>query len=470
MALRAPIAKGISGIVRTEFTANTRSADTTLADFAGYILEPDSSAAALTVRDGSYGAPKPISRDAWRLHGTTLTLTGDFQPGRTYEFTTRATDLPVAGVGLAAFRDTASWLKYDRNAPVNVRHAYAFGSSQSGRFLRTFLYYGFNSDEKDRPVFDGVMAHIAGSARVSLNERGAVPNSLKAPSPAFPFTDAALRDPISGKVDGLLDNPHARTNQPKIFYTNTSVEYWSGDRMAALIHTSPDGKSDLALQDNVRTYFLSGTQHGPSAFPASITTGQQATNPLEYRWTLRALLTAMDRWARQGTPPPPSQHPRLADGTLVPASAVTFPTLAGVPSPRTIPGGREGSALFPFLVPAVDADGNERSGVRTAELMVPVATYTGWNFRNKKAGGTTNLVSLMGSSIPFPRTAADRKAANDPRASIAERYPSKDRYLALAQTQCETLVAGGYLLAADVPQVMKRIEAEWPAEKRVAGR
>jgi hypothetical protein len=272
-----------------------------------------------------------------------------------------------------------------------------------------------------------------------------------------------VRDPITETTDGLLDNPRARANHPKIFYTNTPVEYWGGDRSAALVHTSLDGKSDLTLPDNVRFYFLTGTQHGPSAFPPTTTTGQQPQNPLEYAWTMRALLTAMDGWVRQGTPPPANNHPRLADGTLVEAATIDFPAIPGVPSPRTIPGGRENGFPRPFLVPAVDADGNERSGIRTAEHAVPVATYTGWNFRSEKIGGSAYLVPLMGSAIPFPRTIIGRQNTNDPRRSIAERYPSKQQYVAQARAQCDKLVAAGYLLAADIPQVIKRVEAQWEA-------
>lgn len=465
VSLDAPRVKGVNANVTTWYTPNEHDRETTLADFAGYTLDPMAANALLTVREGPYGEKRKIARDGWTLNGNKLQMPSGFTPGRTYELTVRATDVPVVGVGLAAFRDTASWLKNQPDALAKVSRAYAFGASQSGRMLRTFLYYGFNTDEKGRQVFDGIMAHIAGSARLSLNERGARPNTLKAPSPAFPFTDAALRDPISGAIDGLLDNPRARANQPKLFYTNTPVEYWGGDRSAALIHTSPDGKTDLKLQDNVRVYFLTGTQHGPSAFPPPKTTGQQAQNPVEYAWTLRALLTAMDRWVQKGTTPPASNYPKLADGTLVAAATIDFPAIPGVQSPRTIPGGREGETLFPFLVPAVDADGNERSGIRTAEQAVPVATYTGWNFRSEKVGGTAHIVSLMGSSIPFPRTAADRQRTNDPRRSIAERYGSKEKYLSLAQARCEKLVADGYLLAGDAGRVMKRIEAEWPVEK-----
>src|SRR5262245_10674948 len=433
-----PRATGLTTLVRAEFTPNDRSAETTLADLAGYaIQDPNGADATLTVRDGPYGKPETVARSRWQLRDSTVSMTGGFEPGRTYEVSFRAKDVPIAGAGLAAFRDTASWLKYRSDALATTRYAYSYGSSPSGRFLRTFLYYGFNTDEKGRQVFDGVMAHIAGGARLSLNERSATPNALSMFSAtAFPFSDAAQKDPISGKTEGLLDNPRAKQNQPKVFYTNSAVEYWGGGRSAALIHTSADGKSDLTLPDNVRAYFLTGTQHSPSQFPPRATTGQQRENPVQYWWTLRALLVAMDGWVRRGEAPPVSQIPRLSDGTLVKASEIKFPAIPGVQSPRTIPGARQGESMLPLLVPAVGADGNELAGIRVPEQAVLVATYTGWNFRNQKIGGTDQLVSLMGSSIPFARTASERRTG-DLRQAINERYPSKEQYLAKAREQAD---------------------------------
>lgn len=463
--LDAPTARGVSTVVRANFIVDKATDTTTVTDLVGYALDADGPDAALTVRDGLYGAAEPVARGSWTLRGHALTLQGGFVPGRTYELAARATDVPVAGAGLAAFRDTAAWLKHAPDAAASVKYAYAFGSSQSGRFLRTFLYYGFNSDERGRQVFDGVMAHIAGGARLSINERGARPNQSKAPTPAFPFADTAMRDPISGHVDGLLENERAKVNQPKVFYTNSAVEYWGADRLAALVHTTPDGAKDVTLPPNVRTYFLAGTQHVPGRFPPTAELGQQPANPLEYRHTLRALLTAMDRWVKQGATPPASQHPTLADGTLVPAATVAFPAIPGVQSPRLVKPGRQGTTPLPFLVPAVDADGNERAGVRTAEQAVPVATFTGWNFRNPATGAPKELARLTGSEIPFAKTAADRKG--DPRRSLAERYSSKAEYLAKARAHCDTLVAGGYLLADDVPLVMTRMGEQWDL---IAGR
>src|SRR6185295_17729953 len=101
------------------------------------------------------------------------------------------------------------------------------------------------------------------AARISLNERWATPTGLAVHgATAFPFADASVRDPVSGAQEGLLDNARSRANQPKVFYTNTPVEYWGTGRVAALVHTTPDGSADLALPENVRFYFFAGTQHG----------------------------------------------------------------------------------------------------------------------------------------------------------------------------------------------------------------
>ena len=175
---------------------------------------------------------------------------------------------------------------------------------------------------------------------------------------------------------------------------------------------------------------------------------------------MRALLTAMDHWVREGQAPPASQYPRIADGTLVPVSQVAFPGIPGVASPKTIPAARQNDRPIPFLVPQVDADGNELSGVRTPEITVPVATYTGWNFRSPAIGGTNLLVSLMGSDIPFAPTKASRKPG-DPRRSVEERYPSASAYTSAVQSAADALVTGRYLLKDDVAQVLKRAAEQW---------
>jgi hypothetical protein len=434
-------------------------------DLAGYRPTDDNARdTTLSVRDGEFGAKTLIARERFTVRGNQVTLTGGFEKGRTYELTYRPTEWPVSGLGLAAYRDFASWVKHAPDAVAKADKLIGFGSSQSGRFLRSFLYDGFNTDEQGRQVLDGVMVHIAGAARLSINVRGAQPTALSMYSTTqFPYATSAERNPAARRTDGLLDNDRARATQPKVMFTNTAVEYWGGGRAAALIHTTPDGRRDLVLPPHVRAYFLTGAQHSAAPFPVPAGgLGQQPANPLEYWWTLRALLVAMTDWVVKAAEPPPSQVPRLADGTLVPTSKLRFPALPGVQSPALIQGPRHEGRDLPFLVPQVDADGNELAGIRTAEQRVPMATYTGWNFRNASIGGTKQLVSLLGMALPFAKTKVDREKAGDPRLSVDERYPSKEAYLAKASAVTDALVNGRYLLAEDAPRVRSRVEAHWP--------
>jgi hypothetical protein len=116
---------------------------------------------------------------------------------------------------------------------------------------------------------------------------------------------------------------------------------------------------------------------------------------------------------------------------------------------------------FPILVPQVDRDGNETTGVRMPEIQVPLATYTGWNLRSPGIGAPEELNSMIGSFIPFPQTKADRELHHDPRLSIAERYSGRSDYLAKIESAARKLAANGYLLDGDVPQVVEHSATEW---------
>lgn len=381
---------------------------------------------------------------------------------------------PVGGLGFASVRDVTSWIKYDPSALVSAEHALTFGSSQSGRYLRTFLYLGFNSDTDGRQVFDGMIPHIAGSSRLDLNQPGAAPISLGMfDATAFPFADAALPDPVTGVVDGTLGNARSRPNQPRVFYTNTGVEYWGGGRVATLVHSTPDGAQDLTLQDNVRFYFLAGTQHGPGAFPPPPPGNRQEMgNPTDYWWNMRALLTSLKDWVVDDVEPPPSRHPRFADGNLVAPAQIAFPAIPDVRSPadreggvraanHDLDGGAGGGTALPMFVPQVDADGNEIAGIRHPEVAVPLATYTGWNFTNPDNGDPNTLVSLAGSYIPFPATLAQRERTRDPRRSIEERYDSREDFLTRIESAGEALIGDRYLLEADLPAILERAAQHW---------
>ena len=269
---------------------------------------------------------------------------------------------------------------------------------------------------------------------------------------------------------------------PRIFTTNTSYEYWG--RALSLVTTTADGKSDLTPPPELRVYFLAGLQHFSGPFPPQPQPfrGLRAThpeNPSPMTWLWRALYVDMDQWVRFGASPPPSSYPKIADGGLVPRSALDFPKIPGLVPPKRVhlahhleygPQWNEGiitkeppvvGSAFPSLVPQVDADGNDLGGVRIPEMQVPVATTTGWNLRDPATGFAGYRVSFIGSYDPFPATQAERKKTHDPRRSLAGRYGSKDHYMALYTRAALEQIRAGFLLPGDLAAVLERGSKEW---------
>jgi hypothetical protein len=496
MALTVPRAPGVTGLVRCEFRPNQPTDVLPLAD-RYHVPHPTADLhdpeARLTVREHG-GAPEAaVPRDAWRFPDSThVALAGGFAPGRIYDLVYRSQDPPLVGLGVPAVLDTAAFLRRAPAAAGNpaagrLTRAIAFGTSQSGRFLRHLLYLGLVDDEAGRLAFDAVVPHVAGARRGEFAVRFGQPslNALHALGSLFPFTHAAETDPLTGERDGLLERLRGRDAVPRVMEINSSAEYWRGD--ASLVHTDVEGTRDVAVPAGVRVYLFAGTQHLPGAIPpppADPNTGgrgRHAFNVVDYAPLLRAALVNLDRWLTHAVEPPPSAVPRLADGTAVPAEATAsaFRTMPGVRFPDRLarparldfgPEAARGvvttlppkvGAPYPTLVAAVDRDGNERAGIVPPEVRVPLATCTGWNPRHPEQGAPGDLMSMMGSTLPFPRTPEEREETGDPRRSIAERYPSRAAYLAQVRAATEALVAERHVLAEDVAAVVARAGQLW---------
>ena len=445
--------------------------------------DPQSAADVLTVRDRFWDDGEVVPRDRWRFvdgpnHLPKLRLDTGFEPGRYYRVTYRASGALVSGVGLAAIRDAAAAFRYRSDLPIHGQRAYAFGVSQAGRFLRQFLYEGFNIDERDRRVFDAMWIHIAGASRVGFNERLATPTLAELfTATQFPFADVDQGDRDGSR--GSMQMRYRPDQRPKIFYTNTPVEYWGGGRAAALTHTSVDGTRDLDLPANVRMYFLAGTQHIVAPFPpvrtppvsgaaanaAARSGGQQLNNPTPQNNVMRALLRAWHEWAAADTAPPASQYPRLRDRTLTKIDALPFPALKGVSDPRSIAGPArriDGKVVpLPHLVPQVDRDGNDLGGIRDPEAAVPLATTTGWNFRDPSIGNAKDIYQLLGSYVPFAATKTTRRLTADPRLSLQERYRGLDDYLRRVRRSAMDLIQRRLLLAEDLEGILERARQHW---------
>lgn len=421
-----------------------------------------------------------------RLGQVRLKLAGGFRPGYLYELICECEGPVVQGVGFAAVRDLISFLRHDAgernpirlaNSKPALKRAHGFGVSQSGRFLRNFVYLRFNDDERGRLVFDGLMPHVAGGGLGFFNHRFAQPTRFAGqhedhtyPIDYFPFTYGKAIDPFTRrKPDSILKD--SKRNVPKIMHTQSAAEYWH--RSGSLVHTDPLGKMDAEIPGNVRIYAFGGTQHGPAADPPPRGIADNLNNPGDYRPFLRALLDALDLWVTDNTEPPASLYPRIDRKTLVSwkQKSTGFPAIPGIRYPEVIHEplcldygfSREGIINFEppevigkyvVLVPKSGSDGNDLGTLLPPEVGVPLATYTGWNLRRREFGAEAMLANLLGSYIPFAKTKAERMANGDPRPSLEERYETSASYQKQFGENCTRLIKGRYLLEEDAQRLI----------------
>jgi hypothetical protein len=521
MRLTAPVAtnngRAIRGLVRAEMTPDAPAEKLNIAQWAnqGSYLPSESGEreATLTWRLREKDQRVSIPRSQWRLTKRSieadgqrgqlplveLALSGGFQPGYIYELIYEAEAPLVQGVGLAGIRDLVSFLKHD-TTPANplhradgmpaVRHALGFGTSQSGRCLRMFLYDGFNADEHGERVFDGLMPHVSGGGLGFFNHRFASPTRHNGqhdnhlyPADVFPFAYGDETDPFTGRTDGILRRARASDTVPKLIHTQTSSEYWH--RSGSLVHTDPLGERDAEIPPEVRIYSFGGCQHSPGGgLPRAAANGQLADNSSDYRPMLRALLLALEAWVREGREPPASVYPRLADGTLAGwrQAASGWHALPGVRYPEVIqcpehldrgpdfftlrrttiqPPVSLGS--YVVRVPAYGSDDNELGCLMLPSVRVPLGTFTSWRLRQRAIGAESELWTLRGGYVPFVATTAALEESGDPRPSLAERYRDFDDYRQQLTAAAQRLGAERYLLAEDLPRLEAAADRAWAA-------
>ncbi|MEI7709784.1 MAG: alpha/beta hydrolase domain-containing protein [Rhodospirillales bacterium] len=430
LGLDVPIIRNLTKRIREEFVSGTR-----LGIHATFKLayEAASTDATVTVRRTQIGAKTPVAF-AFADNRTIRLLPEGTAPtiGSIYEIHYDATKPRPNGIGFAATRDIVSHLRQFPVGNRRITHTLAFGISQAGRYLRDHIAQGFNTDENGARVFDGVLSHVAGIGRVFHNTPFAQPFRTRTwhedhdfPEIEFPFAAAATDDPLTGRSGALLCG---NDSDPKLIETNTSTEYWQ--KGASLLHTDPLGHRDIALPANARAYLIPGTQHGGKAgMPRD---NGPCVNPRNWHDPMpavRALLVALDEWVTTGREPPPSRVPTIADGTLVPASQVAFPTVHGLTPPDaandvspltdwTNP--KPAPRAYGALVPQVGPDGNEVAGIRLPDIAVPRGLFAGWNLY-KEPHPAGELADRDGTFLAFTaaRLATLQPNAGD-RAAVAQ--------------------------------------------------
>ncbi len=532
--MSAPVAtqegQPIRGVVRNELVVSQPVAKMSISHRSGLGSYRPSKAglagATVTMREREADERQSVPREKFKLHvsevaadGRTgqlplveLEVEGGLKPGWIYEVIYEAEGPIVQGVGLAGIRDLVACLKYDTTERNPLRaesgqpllsRALGFGTSQSGRCLRQFLYEGFNADEQGRRVFDALMPHVAGGGLGSFNHRFASPTRTNGqheehtfPADYFPFTYGeekdlgsphAPREVPNGLIsrsematDGILRRSRSLGVTPKVMHTQSSSEYWH--RSGSLVHTDPLGTRDAEEPLDVRYYTFGGTQHGAgSGLPGAKGGGQLPSNPADYRPLMRALLLSLEAWVKDGKEPPRSMIPRIADRALVgwQEKESGWPRIPGVNYPSVIhqpsflDRGREWHSRriatieppqmkesYTVRVPASGPDGNERGTLNLPAITVPVATYTSWNLRDESIGAKGELLGLQGGYIPFARTKAEREKAGDPRPALLERYRDYADYEMQYMNAANQLLAQRYLLAEDLPRLKALCEKQ----------
>jgi hypothetical protein len=475
MTFSPPVVPGITGLAREDFIFD-HTDNPTSASLSYPAADLDSTHVKISVREREAdprATPEGLGVSFESPTKISIRRPDGFDAGAIYEFIYTAKDPKVMGLGFAATRDVVSFLRNetaDAAGTANplagrIDRAIGFGLSQSGRYLHDYLYLGFNADEAGRTVFEGLMPHISGGKKTFTNYRFSQPGrspyehaDMLYPGADFPFTYPVITDSVSGKSDGFLARCLAAGNCPKIIKTDSELEFYQ--QRASLVVTDTKG-DPIAMPDNVRLFLLSNLQHYSLARDKSQMAKVCAypTNPLNAGPPVRALLVAMTEWISKNTLPPNSRYPSRADATLVPPSSdsVGFPLIPSyaypsrIARPTTLKSDEmppSKGAAYPVFVPKTDADGRDIAGVHLPTLEAPAATHTGWNVR--KAGfGEGELCDNNGTMIPFAATREDRLKNNDPRRSMAERYPNAgDRAAAIAKAT-EQLVHDRLVLEED---------------------
>ncbi len=489
MGLQVPIIKDVTGIVSDEIVFN-HDFNPFVATLSYPAATIDTSKAKLTVRSRQkdkriiphdlkfeyFSDPRSGIKPFTNKQIIIFRPEG-FDASAIYEFVYEAKNPKVMGLAFASVRDIISFLRYekaDKTGNVNpllikgepsTMYAYGLGISQSGRFVRDFLYQGFNEDENSRMVFDGLIPDVAGSRKTWTNYRFAQPGRFSQehedhlqPGDQFPFTYSVIRDHLTGETDGILKRCLDAGNCPKVFHTDTATEFWQA--RSSLVVTDTKGQ-DIDLPKNVRAYYMSSTPHSEiyGNKPYHLNYCQYAINTLHNGGPMRALLHALDLWVSDGVKPPDSQFPSHANETLVKLNQkeAGFPYIPGILFPKiinelevtdysSIPP-KEGET-YPIFIPKVDVNGNDLAGVRLPDINVPIATYVGWNL-GSEGYAKGSLCGAVGSYIPFAKTQLERMNTGDPRLSIQERYKNKQEYIKKIKMASEDLMNKRFLLQID---------------------
>ena len=510
----------ITGTVQDEFIADSATLTTNL--LGTYYKRAPGTAATLTIQKTAMSTPITVDSSYWTYtagsataEGGNTTATGygyvtidrtkvladktladaldaGSDNGSIYHFNYTAIDPRPLGLGFLSVRDLISYFKSSAAGnPLagRVNYTLATGISQSGRFLRDFLWQGFNTDAAGKQVFDGMMPLVGGSRKTYTNYRWSKPGDYSrqhethyTPGDQFPFAYATITDPLTGKSDGLLKLCTQNNTCPKVFQYDSPIEF-NGAR-ASLTVTDGQGK-DIDIPSNVRMFYAAGTSHGPTVLSANANTqpdysvdraASGASNSpgalIASSALFRSLINNLNGWVKGTATPLASSYPMVSDKTMaVPTSS---PSSLGAPDLKGLGldfnGGYNtlsvndesvipsiaSNKFYTVLLPTSDGQGNDKGGVLMPDLAVPITTSKGYSLRKSGfVAGDQN--GLSSSQLAFAVLTAN-KNASDPRKSVQELYGTKAGYKTAWDAAVDALAAKKLLLSDDVTEYKNRVQ------------
>ena len=260
----------------------------------------------------------------------------------------------------------------------------AIGESQSAFRLVTYI----NAVHPLARVYDGFLVHSRAANGAPLSQAPQV--DIQVPAPTLLRTD--LEVPVltfQTETDvTVLSSRLAR--QPD----TDRLRLWEAAGTAhADVYTLQTGNSDLGTSPDIDDLIVTA-----EPIPGILTCGLPV-NAGPQHWVLKAALAALERWVRDGTPPPTAPRIELTDD----------------PAPMI----------------ARDTHGNALGGIRTPHLDVPIATLSG----EGQSGGS--FCFLFGTTTPFDE------------ATLAALYPTREDYVVPFLAATDAAVAAGFILPAD---------------------
>jgi hypothetical protein len=285
--------------------------------------------------------------------------------------------------------------------PKKIKKLIASGESQSASRMVTYV----NAVDPVTQIFDGYFIHSRGGAGAALSQ--SPQPAIAAPSPTFTRSD--VRVPVltfETETDLILFGYFPARQDDSDKFRLWEMAGAAHVDLYTLVVGPKDVGTDPAAADLV---VMSSVIQ--DAFGVSVTlTCNQPINSAPQHFVLDAAFAALNKWVTKGTLPP--QAPRMD-------------VVAGPP-----------------VALARDANGNARGGIRTPEVDVPIAAFSGMG-----NAGVFSFCIAFGTTAPFDA------------ATLSALYPTHSAYTKAFNTAANSAKKAGFILAPDATLMKKSAKA-----------